>query len=124
MPELLAAGLDVRVRAVPNRSLSGDAAYLASVVRAVDGPVVLVGHSYGGAVIAVAGVEENVPALWGAVSTSDRTVNPDVERFGYQWAGTTTVEIDSSHLVMLSHPVEVAGAIREAAAARWRPPRW
>ncbi|MFJ8812275.1 hypothetical protein [Amycolatopsis thermoflava] len=118
MPELLAAGLDVRVRAVPNRSLSGDAAYLASVVRAVDGPVVLVGHSYGSAVITGAGVEENVPALWGVVSTSDRSINPDVERFGYQRAGATSVEIDSSHLVMLSHPVEVAGVIRDAAAAR------
>lgn len=54
---------------------------------------------------------------WGVVSTSDTTINPEVERFGYQRAGMTTVEIDSSHLVMLSHPAEVADVIRKAAAA-------
>lgn len=61
--ELLDDGLQVLVPAVPNRSLLGDAAYIASVVRQVKGPVVLVGHSYGGAVITVAGMEENVKAL-------------------------------------------------------------
>ena len=56
---------DTEVVAVagPNRSLSGDAAYVSSVVRQIDGPVLLVGHSYGGAVITVAGVEENVVGL-------------------------------------------------------------
>lgn len=41
------------VAAVPNplRSLSGDAAYVAAYLRTLTGPVVLVGHSYGGAVI-------------------------------------------------------------------------
>jgi pimeloyl-ACP methyl ester carboxylesterase len=61
--ELLGDGLDVVVPAVPNRSLVGDAAYIASVVRQIDGPVLLVGHSYGGAVITVAGVEKNVVGL-------------------------------------------------------------
>lgn len=43
----------VRVVAPPNplRSLSGDAAAIAALVAAIDGPVLLVGHSYGGAVI-------------------------------------------------------------------------
>jgi pimeloyl-ACP methyl ester carboxylesterase len=63
VPELLADGLPVVVPAVPNRSLIGDAAYIASVIRQIDGPVILVGHSYGGAVITVAGVEDNVRAL-------------------------------------------------------------
>jgi pimeloyl-ACP methyl ester carboxylesterase len=60
---LLADGIPVRAPAVPNRSLTGDAAYIASVIRQIPGPVVLVGHSYGGAVITVAGVEDNVKAL-------------------------------------------------------------
>jgi pimeloyl-ACP methyl ester carboxylesterase len=210
--ELLAHDIKVVAPAVPNRSLSGDAAYLASLLRQMDGPVVLVGHSYGGAVITVAGAEDNVvglvylagyaldegeslgelqgrfpdsdlaaalvytrfpvpggedgtdvwvdvekfPAIfaadvdpelakvlavsqrplaaaafaepasaaawktkpaWGVVSSSDHTINPDVERFGYQRAGITSVEIDSSHLVMLSHPKEVADLIREVLAA-------
>lgn len=50
---------------VPNhlRTLSGDAASVRRVVEAVDGPVILAGHSYGGAVITVAGVAENVVGL-------------------------------------------------------------
>jgi len=205
--ELLSSGVTVRVPAVPNRSLIGDAEYIASVVRAIDGPVLLVGHSYGGAVITVAGAEENVVGLvylagyaleegeslaelqgrfpdsplatalvqtpypggvditvdverfpsifaadvdpevakvlavgqrplayaafgeaapaaawktkpsWGVVSSSDTTINPDVERFGYERAGATVTEIDSSHLVMLAHPKEVADVIRTALAA-------
>jgi pimeloyl-ACP methyl ester carboxylesterase len=41
------------VRAIPNelRSLSSDAAYVRTFLKSVTGPVVLVGHSYGGAVI-------------------------------------------------------------------------
>jgi pimeloyl-ACP methyl ester carboxylesterase len=216
IPELLGDGLSVVAPAVPNRTLSGDAAYVASVIRQIDGPVVLVGHSYGGAVITVAGAEDNVKALvylsayaleegeslgelqgrfpdsplasalvyttfpidgstetgtdvsvdvekfpdifagdvdaelarvlavsqrplaaaafteaasvaawktkpaWGSVATQDRTINPDVERFGYSRANMTTVEIDSSHLVMLSHPKEVTDLIREAVAVAGR----
>jgi pimeloyl-ACP methyl ester carboxylesterase len=37
------------------RGLAHDAEYLASFVNQIDGPVLLVGHSYGGAVISVAG---------------------------------------------------------------------
>ena len=63
IPELLADGLPVVAPAVPMCSLAGDAAYVASVIREIDGPVILVGHSYGGAVITVAGIEDNVRAL-------------------------------------------------------------
>jgi pimeloyl-ACP methyl ester carboxylesterase len=210
IPLLLDDGISVLAPAVPNRSLAGDAAYIASVVRQIDGPVVLVGHSYGGAVITVAGTEDNVKALvylpgyalaageslaelqgrfpdsllasgliyrsypvegsadpgtdvsvdpakfreifaadvdqdlarvlavsqrplaaaaftekaavaawrtkpaWAVVSAADHTINPDVERFGYSRAGIIPVEIDSSHLVMLSHPREVSAIIRQA----------
>jgi pimeloyl-ACP methyl ester carboxylesterase len=213
IPELLTDGLPVVAPAVPMRSLSGDAAYVASVIRQIEGPVILVGHSYGGAVITVAGVEDNVRALvylsayvleegeslgelqgrfpdsplaaglvyktfpvegtadtgtdvfvdvakfpgifagdvepelarvlavgqrplggaafgeqasaaawktkpaWGSVAVNDHTINPDVERFGHKRAGVTTIEIESSHLVMLSHPKEVADLIRTAIKA-------
>ncbi|GAA0265699.1 alpha/beta hydrolase [Cryptosporangium japonicum] len=209
---LLDAGYDVRVPPVFNRSLSGDAAYIKRFVEQIDGPVLLAGHSYGGAVITVAGVAENVvglvyvsgyaltegeslgqlqggfpdsdlaanlvyepytlpdgtdgtdvsvkidafPAIfaagvdprtaevlahsqrplsaiafgegatdvawkskpaWGIVSTADHTINPDVERFGYQRAGLRgVVEIDAPHLVMHSHPAEVAAVITDAIA--------
>ena len=57
---------DVPVRAIVNplRGVAADAAYVASAVRQIPGPVVLVGHSYGGAVITSAAPQaENVAAL-------------------------------------------------------------
>lgn len=53
--QLKARGLEVVAAANPLRSVTGDAAYVRDVVAAVDGPVVLVGHSYGGMVITEAG---------------------------------------------------------------------
>ncbi|QHC71737.1 alpha/beta hydrolase [Rathayibacter sp. VKM Ac-2801] len=207
---LLEEGYDVRVPPVFNRSLIGDSAYIKSFVEQIDGPVILAGHSYGGAVITVAGVAENViglvfvsayaleegeslgalqggfpdselaaslvyapypiegadpgtdvsvkiesfPAVFaagvpedearvlavsqrplsavafgenapvaawktkpsfGIVSSADHTINPDVERFGYKRAGARTViEIDAPHLVMQTHPAEVAAFIIES----------
>jgi pimeloyl-ACP methyl ester carboxylesterase len=53
--ELQADNLPVVAPANPLRGLAHDAEYVASVVNQIDGPVLLVGHSYGGAVISVAG---------------------------------------------------------------------
>jgi pimeloyl-ACP methyl ester carboxylesterase len=57
-------GYPVIAPANPLRSLSGDAAYIASVLAQTPGPLVVVGHSHGGAVItnAAAG-NDNVKAL-------------------------------------------------------------
>ncbi|MFP5369796.1 MAG: alpha/beta fold hydrolase [Actinomycetes bacterium] len=49
--QILDAGVPVQAVANPLRGLSSDAAYVAGLVRAVGGPVLLAGHSYGGAVI-------------------------------------------------------------------------
>jgi pimeloyl-ACP methyl ester carboxylesterase len=209
---LLDRGFVVLAPAVPNRNLLGDAAYIRSVVESIDGPVLLVGHSYGGAVITVAGDAANVVGLvylagyaleageslgqlqggfpdpelaahlvytpfpvpggedgtdvsveiaafpeifaagidpdvarvlavsqrplsalafgeaapvaawettpaWGIVSSGDHTINPDVERFGYTRGKFRSIlEIDAPHLVMRSHPAEVATFIADAAA--------
>ncbi|MGW8565221.1 alpha/beta fold hydrolase [Isoptericola sp. NPDC055881] len=209
---LLDQGCTVLVPPVPNRSLTGDAAYLRRLVEQLDGPVLLAGHSYGGAVITVAGAAENVVGLvyvagyaldegeslgqlqggfpdsdlaanlvytpytlpdgtdgtdvsvridafpsvfaagvdprvaevlavsqrplaaaafgepasvaawrttpaWGIVSAADHTINPDVERFGYERAGLrSVVELDAPHLVMQSHPADVARVITDALA--------
>ncbi|XMA35782.1 alpha/beta hydrolase [Streptomyces albogriseolus] len=48
---LQAEGYRVIAPANPLRSLSGDADYLATLLRTIEGPIVLVGYSYGGAVI-------------------------------------------------------------------------
>ena len=62
--ELARDGYPVVAVANPLRSLSGDAAYVAAQVRAVKGPVVLVGHSYAGSVVSVAAYGlSNVKAL-------------------------------------------------------------
>lgn len=57
-------GYPVIAAANPLRSVSGDGAYVSSIVKSVSGPVVLVGHSYGGAVITeAANGNANVKAL-------------------------------------------------------------
>jgi pimeloyl-ACP methyl ester carboxylesterase len=62
--ELQASNLPVLAPANPLRGLAHDAEYISSVVRQIDGPVLLVGHSYGGAVISVAGAAaDNVVGL-------------------------------------------------------------
>ncbi|MFD3747477.1 alpha/beta fold hydrolase [Nocardia sp. NPDC058633] len=209
---LLADGYRVLAPPVFNRSLSADAAYITSFVEQIEGPVLLAGHSYGGAVITVAGVADNVVGLvyvsgyaldegeslgqlqggfpdselaanlvyapyptdadapgtdvsvdieafpavfaagldtakarvlavsqrplsaiafgeaataaawktkpgWGIVSSADHTINPEVERFGYKRAGLRSViEIDAPHLVMQTHPEQVAKVITDAIA--------
>jgi pimeloyl-ACP methyl ester carboxylesterase len=50
-----------------------------------------------------------------AVSTEDRTINPDLERFMAKRMGAKTIELKSSHLSLLSHPVEISRLILEAA---------
>jgi pimeloyl-ACP methyl ester carboxylesterase len=61
---LQAAGYDVRAIANPLQDLTTDAEYVADYLKTIPGPVVLAGHSYGGAVItnAAAGLA-NVKAL-------------------------------------------------------------
>ena len=57
-------GYPVLAPANPLRDLSSDAAYVSSVLDTIAGPIVLVGHSYGGAVITNAAVgHDNVEAL-------------------------------------------------------------
>jgi pimeloyl-ACP methyl ester carboxylesterase len=50
-----------------------------------------------------------------AVSTQDRTTSPDLERFLAERMDATTIEVDSSHLAMITHPEEIAGLILTAA---------
>jgi pimeloyl-ACP methyl ester carboxylesterase len=50
-----------------------------------------------------------------AVSTEDRTINPDLERFMAKRMHAKTIEVPSSHLSMISHPKEITALILEAA---------
>jgi pimeloyl-ACP methyl ester carboxylesterase len=53
-----------------------------------------------------------------AVSTEDRTINPDLERFMAKRMGATTIELKSSHVSLISHPKEIADLILQAAGQR------
>jgi pimeloyl-ACP methyl ester carboxylesterase len=55
---------------------------------------------------------------WYAVSTEDRTINPDLERFMAKRMNAHTIEIPSSHVSLISHPQEVANLILEAAGVQ------
>src|SRR6476646_8310495 len=60
---LTADGYRVAIVQNPTLSLEDDAAVTRRVIDELDGPVVLVGHSYGGAVITEAGLHDKVAAL-------------------------------------------------------------
>jgi pimeloyl-ACP methyl ester carboxylesterase len=205
-------GEDLAILAPPNplRGLSdGDGEYLKSVIAEINGPVLLVGHSYGGSVITAAGTADNVVGLvyisgfapdarenltdlqskfpapgiipyivehklpgggaeftlapqgfhesfcadipaddaafyaisqrplaavalteaaptpawrsrpvWAVLGTADRCIDPGVHRFSYARMGATVTEIEgASHVVMISHPREVAEVVKTAMRA-------
>jgi pimeloyl-ACP methyl ester carboxylesterase len=52
---------------------------------------------------------------WYAVSTNDRTTSPDLERFLAKRMHAKTIELESSHLSLISHPDQITNLILEAA---------
>src|SRR5271165_2231818 len=60
---LKADGFNVRIVQNPTITLEGDVATTTQLIEAQDGPVVLVGHSYGGVVVTEAGTHDQVKAL-------------------------------------------------------------
>jgi pimeloyl-ACP methyl ester carboxylesterase len=54
---------------------------------------------------------------WYAVSRQDRTISPELERFLAERMQATTVEIDSGHLSLVTHPGEVTQLIMQAVRA-------
>ena len=207
---LQADGYPVIAPANPLRGLSSDSAYIASVLAQTPGPLVVVGHSYGGAVItnAAAG-NANVKALvyvdafipdvgesiqnlggsasqipasiefkgyppfgptdvdvylkqdtfrstfagdlparqaaelwasqrplalaalgepsaaaawktipsWALIGRQDNAITPDAQRSMTRRAGSRTVEINASHVSLISRPAAVTALIEQAAAA-------
>lgn len=190
------------------RGLASDSAYLSSILATVSGPIVLVGHSYGGMVVSNAATgNTNVKALvyiaaapdtgdsvgslgamnpgsqlgpatllfrphptgldvyiapeafrevfaadvdsrtaavmaagqrpldasvlgepsgepawktipaWYLVAKHDHAIPPATQRFMAQRAGATTVEVNSSHVAMISKPVAVTDLILDAVSA-------
>jgi pimeloyl-ACP methyl ester carboxylesterase len=199
---LVKKGYRVSVVQEPETSLAEDVAATRRVIELIDGPVVLVGHSWGGQIITEAGTDDKVKALvyvagimpevgettaelharfpaagkdnvkevsggylmidpehlpedfaadlpkvqaefmaqsqvlihkdalatpakaaawkdkptFAMVATKDRTINPELERWMYKRANAKVTEVDSSHVIMISHPDKVVAVIEEAAA--------
>jgi pimeloyl-ACP methyl ester carboxylesterase len=51
-----------------------------------------------------------------AVSREDRTINPELQRFMAKRMGAKTIEVNASHLSLISHPDVIADLVLEAAA--------
>ena len=52
---------------------------------------------------------------WYAVSTEDRTINPDLERFMAKRMAAKTIEVNASHVSLISQPETIAKLILDAA---------
>lgn len=52
---------------------------------------------------------------WYQVSRQDRTIDPDLERFLAHRMGANTIELDTSHLSLITEPRSVAALILAAA---------
>jgi pimeloyl-ACP methyl ester carboxylesterase len=54
---------------------------------------------------------------WYAISRQDRTTSPELERFLASRMNATTIEVDSGHLSLITHPQEVTQLILDAVRA-------
>jgi pimeloyl-ACP methyl ester carboxylesterase len=99
------AGLEVRAAPNPLRGISYDSAYVASFIEQIEGPVLAVGHSYGGAVITNAATDaENVVGLVYVAAFA-----PDEgERLG-EATPTSKDSVLNTALVPLQYPAEADG---------------
>jgi len=141
---LVKDGYNVSIVQEPETSFKDDVAATKRALALQDGPCILVGHSYGGAVITEAGTDSSVAGLvyvaahmpdagenkavitavawrsepsWMVVAGADRTINPDLERWYATRANSHKVEFaGASNSVYVSRPKEVAAVIEEAAA--------
>jgi pimeloyl-ACP methyl ester carboxylesterase len=97
---LQAKGVPVTATANPLRGVAIDSAYVASVVNQIDGPVLLVGHSYGGAVITNAATQaKNVVGLVFVAAFAPE----EGERLG-EAEGASKDSVLNSTLVPLHYP--------------------
>ncbi|MET7987499.1 MULTISPECIES: alpha/beta hydrolase [unclassified Streptomyces] len=103
-------GYTVVAAANPLRDLAGDASYISSVLDGITGPVVLVGHSYGGEVITNAAVgHPNVKALVYIAAFA-----PDQGESGLELTGRFPGSQLGAHLTVRPFPQADGGTGAEA----------
>jgi pimeloyl-ACP methyl ester carboxylesterase len=103
-------GLPVTAPANPLRGIAADAAYLASVLAQIEGPVLAVGHSYGGAVItnAATSAKNVVGLVYVAAFAPD-----EGETLGAVEAGSKDSVLNSA-LVNRAYPTAGGGSATES----------
>jgi pimeloyl-ACP methyl ester carboxylesterase len=103
-------GVPVIAPANPLRGISADAAYLAAVIEQIEGPVLAVGHSYGGAVItnAATNAENVVGLVYVAAFAPD-----EGELLGAVEAGSKDSVLNSA-LVNRTYPTAGGGSATES----------
>ena len=105
IPRLQQQGYTVVAPANPLRGVTADSAYLTNLLREIDGPVLLAGHSYGGAVISNAAA--SAPNVVGLVFVA--AFAPDEgERLG-EVTPSSKDSILNSALVQYTYPSGPAG---------------
>jgi pimeloyl-ACP methyl ester carboxylesterase len=108
---LLAQGVKVTAPANPLRGISIDSAYIASILEQTPGPVLAVGHSYGGAVISNAATDaKNVVGLVYVAAFATE----EGETLGGVEAGSKDSVLNSA-LVTLNYPTADGGTAVEFA---------
>jgi len=137
---LKAAGLKVVAAPLPLTSLADDIAAVGRVLERLDGPVVLAGHAYAGAVIAetrdpkvaslvyIAGLApeegETVADVfyhskphpsWVLIAEQDRMINPETQHFQAERMGAHARTRPVDHTPMVTAPADVADIILDAA---------
>jgi pimeloyl-ACP methyl ester carboxylesterase len=126
-------GFAVIAPANPLRGPASDAAYIASVLKTIDGPIVLVAHSYGGAVITEAATQvSNVKALvyLNALAMDEGESNLEItQRFPNQFAdalvprpfpGGTDLYVDTTKFRALFAP-DIPARLAATMATAQRP---
>jgi pimeloyl-ACP methyl ester carboxylesterase len=102
---LLAEGVAVQAPANPLRGIASDSAYVASVIAQIPGPVVAVGHSYGGAIISNAATQTaNVVALVFVAAFA-----PEENESLSEAEGTSRDSVLGSALLQRNYPTGSAG---------------
>jgi pimeloyl-ACP methyl ester carboxylesterase len=107
MTRLRADGYPVRAISDPLQGLTGDSAYVSSYLSTIQGPVVLVGHSYGGAVITNAAASDpqvrSLVYIAGFIPVKGESVgdlaqrSPELPLLSTAVPGGTEVSIDPAH---------------------------
>jgi pimeloyl-ACP methyl ester carboxylesterase len=104
IPQLQAKGMNVIAVQNPLTSLSDDVAATKRVIASMDGPILLVGHSYGGMVITEAGNDPKVAGLLYVCSLvpNDNQSAVDVTSAFPPAPGSSEFQVDATNFITLS----------------------